>query len=147
MNALPRTLSLDSCISSIPGQWWRAHRPRKVKAPWREINNTTTCVRPHTLRVQTAVRSFINFISVNIDWYISAFTKIYPLNYSKSEIYKVFRKELYNGIPNFAVWRVLRKSLHLKVYKRSVKFFVTLATQQYLEYNCKSLVQTPSITS
>jgi hypothetical protein len=31
----------------------------------------------------------------------------------------VFRKELYNGIPNAALWRVLRKRLHLKAYKLS----------------------------
>jgi hypothetical protein len=29
-----------------------------------------------------------------------------------------FKKELYNGIPNVAVWRVLRKRLHLKACKR-----------------------------
>jgi hypothetical protein len=30
-----------------------------------------------------------------------------------------FQKELYNGIPNVTVWRVLRKRLHLKAYKLS----------------------------
>jgi hypothetical protein len=30
------------------------------------------------------------------------------------------QKKLYNGIPNIAVWRVLRKRLHLKVYKLSI---------------------------
>jgi hypothetical protein len=29
----------------------------------------------------------------------------------------VFQKQLYNGIPNVTVWRVLRKRLHLKAYK------------------------------
>jgi hypothetical protein len=29
-------------------------------------------------------------------------------------------KELYNGIPIVTVWRVLRKRLHLKVYKLSI---------------------------
>jgi hypothetical protein len=29
--------------------------------------------------------------------------------------YRVFQKELYNGIPNVNTWRVLRKSLHLTV--------------------------------
>jgi hypothetical protein len=28
-----------------------------------------------------------------------------------------FQKELYNGIPNVTLWRVLRKRLHLKAYK------------------------------
>jgi hypothetical protein len=52
--------------------------------------------------------------------------------------------ELHNGIPNIAVWRALRKSLHLKVYKLSIiqdverwrvctslsmNVFVVLATQ------------------
>jgi hypothetical protein len=32
----------------------------------------------------------------------------------------VFQKELYNGILNVAVWKVLRKSLHLKAYKLSI---------------------------
>jgi hypothetical protein len=32
----------------------------------------------------------------------------------------VFQKELYNVIPNVAVWRVLRKRLHLKMYKLSI---------------------------
>jgi hypothetical protein len=34
--------------------------------------------------------------------------------------YRVFQKEPYNDIPNVAVWRVLRKRLHLKAYKLSV---------------------------
>jgi hypothetical protein len=33
---------------------------------------------------------------------------------------RVFKKELYNGIPNVTVWRVLRRRLHLKVYKVSI---------------------------
>jgi hypothetical protein len=32
----------------------------------------------------------------------------------------MFQKELYNGIPNVTVWRVLRKHLHLKAYKLSI---------------------------
>jgi hypothetical protein len=32
----------------------------------------------------------------------------------------VFQKELHNGIPNGTVWWVLRKRLHLKVYKLSI---------------------------
>jgi hypothetical protein len=31
--------------------------------------------------------------------------------------YSVFQKELYNGIANVTVWRVLLKCLHLKAYK------------------------------
>jgi hypothetical protein len=34
--------------------------------------------------------------------------------------YRVFQKELYNGIPNVNVWRVLRKRLHLKADKLSI---------------------------
>jgi hypothetical protein len=34
--------------------------------------------------------------------------------------YRMFQKELYSGVPNVTVWRVLRKRLHLKVYKLSV---------------------------
>jgi hypothetical protein len=33
---------------------------------------------------------------------------------------KVFQKGLYNGIPNVAVRRVVRKRLHLKAYKLSI---------------------------
>jgi hypothetical protein len=32
----------------------------------------------------------------------------------------MFQKELYSEIPNVAVWPVLRKHLHLKVYKLSI---------------------------
>jgi hypothetical protein len=61
-----------------------------------------------------------------------------------TRIYRCFKKEPYNDIPNDAVWRVLRKRLHLKAYKLSiiqhlerwivctplsVNAFVTLATQ------------------
>jgi hypothetical protein len=35
-------------------------------------------------------------------------------------MYRLFKKELYNNIPNATVWRVLRKRLHLKAYKQSV---------------------------
>jgi hypothetical protein len=35
-------------------------------------------------------------------------------------IYRVFQKELYNGIPNVAMWQVLQKGLHLKAYKPSI---------------------------
>jgi hypothetical protein len=31
----------------------------------------------------------------------------------------MFQKELYNGIPNVTLWRVLRKYLHLKANKLS----------------------------
>jgi hypothetical protein len=36
------------------------------------------------------------------------------------EVYRVFRKELYSGIPNVTMWRVLRKRLHLKAYKLAI---------------------------
>jgi hypothetical protein len=70
----------------------------------------------------------------------------------------VLQKELYNGIPNVTLWRMLRKRLLLKAYKLfivqgverwivcTVKVFVTLATQQHLEYHYKALFETPSIT-
>jgi uncharacterized membrane protein len=38
---------------------------------------------------------------------------------STGSFYRVFQKEHYNGIPNVTVWRVLRKRLQLKAYKRS----------------------------
>jgi hypothetical protein len=31
-----------------------------------------------------------------------------------------FKKERYNGIPEFIVWQVLRKRLHLRTYKLSI---------------------------
>jgi hypothetical protein len=60
----------------------------------------------------------------------------------------VFQKQLCNGIPNVTELRVLRKRLYLKAYNLSivehleqtvfmplsVTVFVTLATQQHLEY-------------
>jgi hypothetical protein len=69
----------------------------------------------------------------------------------------VFKKELYNGIPNVTLWRLLRKCLRLEMYKLSivqgvewwivctplnVKIFVALATKQHLEYHCKALFET-----
>jgi hypothetical protein len=55
----------------------------------------------------------------------------------------VIQEELYNGTPNLTVWRVLRKHLHLKVYKlsivQSVNVFVTLAKQYDLEYICNAI--------
>jgi hypothetical protein len=73
-------------------------------------------------------------------------------------MYRVFQKELYNDVQwySISVWRVLRKRLHLKAYKLSVvqylerwivctlslNVFVTLTTQQYLEYQCKALFET-----
>jgi hypothetical protein len=65
-------------------------------------------------------------------------------------------KELYNGIPNVtAVWRVLQKRLDTLCNIRgwiictplSVNVFVTLATELHLEYYCKTLFETPCITS
>jgi hypothetical protein len=54
---------------------------------------------------------------------------------------------------NVIVWWVLRKRLHSEAYRLfrvlalSVNVFVTLATQQHLEYRCKSLFETPCITN
>jgi hypothetical protein len=57
-------------------------------------------------------------------------------------MYRVFQKELHNGIPNVTVWQVLRKRLRLKelsivqhlerwiVYTPlSINVFITLSTQ------------------
>jgi hypothetical protein len=64
----------------------------------------------------------------------------------------MFKKKRYNGIRNLTVWRVLRKRLHLKKCKLaivctplSVNVFVTLATQQHLQYHCKTFFETPCI--
>jgi hypothetical protein len=69
----------------------------------------------------------------------------------------VFQKELYCGVPNVTLWRVLRKCLNFQACKLSavqgwiactslsVNVFLTLATQQYLEYHCKPLFETPCI--
>jgi hypothetical protein len=60
--------------------------------------------------------------------------------------HRAFQKELYNGISNVTVWRVLRKRLHLKAYKLSIQgverwiiymylstnVFVTLVTQNII---------------
>jgi hypothetical protein len=68
------------------------------------------------------------------------------------------KKELYSDIPNVAVWRMLRKHLHLNEYKLyivqhqqherwivctplSVNVFLTPPTQ-HLKYHCK-LLETP----
>jgi hypothetical protein len=40
-----------------------------------------------------------------------------PTTLPRVPTHKVFQKELYNGIPNVSVWRVLRKRLYLKEYK------------------------------
>jgi hypothetical protein len=32
----------------------------------------------------------------------------------RCELHRVFQRDLYNVIPNFTVWRVFRKRLHLK---------------------------------
>jgi hypothetical protein len=46
--------------------------------------------------------------------------------------YRMFQKEIYNGIPNVTVLRVLRKRLHLNAHKLSIV--------QYME---RSIVCTP----
>jgi hypothetical protein len=73
-----------------------------------------------------------------------------------------FKKELYNGIPNVTLWRVLRELLYLKAYKLSIvqhlevwivcislniNVHVTLATEQHLEYHCKAFFKTLCITN
>jgi hypothetical protein len=67
----------------------------------------------------------------------------YPgLNLRKS--YSVFQKELYNCIPNVTLWRVLRKRLHVCT-PVSVNVFITLATQQHLDYHCKVVMKRSSL--
>jgi hypothetical protein len=39
---------------------------------------------------------------------------------SKSSLYRMLQKQLYNGISNITVWRVLRRRLHLEAYKLSI---------------------------
>jgi hypothetical protein len=48
----------------------------------------------------------------------------------------MFRKELYNGIPNVTMWRVLRKFLHLKAYKRLTTVFSTSRGYNSHIYSC-----------
>jgi hypothetical protein len=40
--------------------------------------------------------------------------------YIDKQIYRVFKKYIYNGTANVTVWGVLQKHLHLKVCKLSV---------------------------
>jgi hypothetical protein len=60
---------------------------------------------------------------------------------SQDLLYRVFQKELYHGMPNVTLWRVLRKRLHSKAYKLFIvqhlerwilctplSVFITLAT-------------------
>jgi hypothetical protein len=55
--------------------------------------------------------------------------------------YRVFKKKLYNGIPNVTVWQVLWENLHLKMYKVAivqVKLFLkhpTLQVEVTLNHN------------
>jgi hypothetical protein len=35
-------------------------------------------------------------------------------------MYRMFKKELYNGVPNITVWKLLRKRLYLGTYKLSI---------------------------
>jgi hypothetical protein len=85
-------------------------------------------------------------------WY--NFPSIYIVYYVYCILYRIFQKELYIGILNVTVWRMLRKCLHLKAYKLSnfqgdvrwiactpvsVNIFVTPATQQHLAYHCIAL--------
>jgi hypothetical protein len=40
--------------------------------------------------------------------------------HSSQNIYRLFQKELYNGIPNVTVWAVFRKLLQLETYQLSI---------------------------
>jgi hypothetical protein len=60
------------------------------------------------------------------------------LSFRKADHIQVSQKELFYGIPNVAVWRVLRERLHSKA---------TLTTQKHLEYHCRVLFETSCITS
>jgi hypothetical protein len=81
---------------------------------------------------------------------------------TRYSIYRVFIKELSNGVSNATALRVLRKRLDLNAYKLSiiqgvercivcttlsVNVFMTYATPQHLEYHSKALCETPCVTS
>jgi hypothetical protein len=68
------------------------------------------------------------YVDVEFKWLQSAWT----LSIVRNSKYKVFKKGPYNGIPNVAVWRVLRKRLHLKAYS------VCFAALQQLKTVCMS---------
>jgi hypothetical protein len=56
-------------------------------------------------------------------------------------VMQVFKKELYNDIPNVAVLRVLRKRLHLKAYK----LFIVQGTRlslSWFAFKCKRFLNT-----
>jgi hypothetical protein len=72
---------------------------------------------------------------------------LFRLSSPQLAVYRVFHKELYNGIPNVTVWRLLRKRLYLKTYKLSIVQHLTISTRQHLEYHCTALLETRCITS
>jgi hypothetical protein len=43
-------------------------------------------------------------------------TRIHTHTHTHTHTHRVFQKELYNDIPNFTLWRVLRKRLHFFFY-------------------------------
>jgi hypothetical protein len=87
-------------------------------------------------------------------------TQILRHQWMITRLYRVFQKYIYNCIPEATVWGMLRKHLHLKKYKLSIvqgierwivymplciNSFVTLATQQHLEYHRKDLLKHPTL--
>jgi hypothetical protein len=126
--------------------WWWPIKPKHVVIRHSYIVNEDTR-RQHQSKLQADRQSILKASSTDKQ---------------DAAIYRVFRKELCNDIPNVTVWPVLRKRLHLKAYKLSIfhgierwivctasrtNIFLALATQQHFEYNCKAIFETPCITS
>jgi hypothetical protein len=55
--------------------------------------------------------------------------------------YRVFQKELYNGISNLTVWRVLRKHLHIKAYKLSIGIALVNVVMNFLCIKCWKYIE------
>jgi hypothetical protein len=51
---------------------------------------------------------------------VSLFLDLLLCSFARAKLCKLFKKELYNGIPNITVWRLLRRRLYLKAYKLSI---------------------------
>jgi hypothetical protein len=56
----------------------------------------------------------------------------------ETQKYRVFQKELYNGIPNITMCGMLQKRLHFKTYKLSL-----IQGVEHLEYYFEALFETP----
>jgi hypothetical protein len=69
--------------------------------------------------VVSCFRPEIRETALDIILCFSHLYSVYPKSF-RSEIYRVFQKALYTGIPNVTVCLVLRKHLHLKAYKLSI---------------------------